>query len=162
MPDGYIDCYGAHINWPTHLYSYGAHGMYVYLVVPDIENFHNCYCGTCVLPYVGELVEPETDGQKTPLLDTWWPHIHKENMDSVGQYESASLLACLCLGSSAGTWTSKKDGEEDKEVEPPLKCNSVGQWYCTYSDLTPRGRAIYNSLEKLYGIEPTLLTFVDT
>ena len=40
--------------------------------------------------------------------------------------------------------------------------DSKGYWKCTYKDLLPDGKALYDSLQKLYNVRPHILTYLDT
>ena len=58
------------------------------------------------------------------------------------EWESTWVLAALTIGATG--WSS-------------------GEWRCTYEDLTPEGKAIYDSMQRLYpGREVRLLTYLDT
>lgn len=62
--------------------------------------------------------------------------------DSAREWQSTAVLAALTIGATG--WSS-------------------GEWRCTYEDLTPEGKALYDSLQNLYlGREVRLLTYLDT
>lgn len=59
-----------------------------------------------------------------------------------GRGQSVRVLAVLTIGATG--WSS-------------------GEWRCTYADLTPEGKALYDNLQNLYhGREVRLLTYLDT
>ena len=62
--------------------------------------------------------------------------------DSAREWQSTAVLAVLTIGATG--WSS-------------------GEWRCTYADLTPEGKALYDNLQNLYpGREVRLLTYLDT
>ena len=125
-----------YINWPIYLKNTGEGGMFVYAVVPALESFQMC-CGvaSCCLVMGEVLVEEEKE---------FFPHASLEEF-RFENFLSVPLLAAVCLGSSGGSFW---DGEE--------------YWHCTMSDLTDAGSQLVGMLRELYGVEPELLTFLDT
>lgn len=160
-----------YISWPTHLYSYGGNGVYVYLVVArdDVSGFDNCWPIHSVMP-ISDVIDPDpevgkieegTTRQIFPLEEKWWPRYHESQRTKENDYNSVPLMACICLGTSSGSWSTIY--HEKPDLDPGnLKVTKYGQWYCCYEDLTEEGKNVYDYIKKLYGIEPTLLTFLDT
>ena len=75
-----------------------------------------------------------------------FPYINEKNSSDLS-YTSRPYLASIVMGSTG--WSGYRDG--------------VGLWHCTYDDLTVEGRALYDSIAKLYpGCNLHLLTFLDT
>jgi hypothetical protein len=61
--------------------------------------------------------------------------------------DSVELLMALHLGSTGSSLWSE----------------SGGHYFCAeYKDLSKEGRALYDSAKAAYGIEPLILTFLDT
>lgn len=61
-------------------------------------------------------------------------------------HHGRDVLAAVCVGTSACSWH-----HED-----------LGYWTCTPGELTDGGADLLRGLEKLYGIAPVLVTFLDT
>lgn len=94
--------------------------------------------GTDRMFEVGKILEKE----KRPEL-MQWVYGTRSHLD-----ESVELLAALHLDSTCLSLCSEK--------------KYGGYFDAGYDDLTDKGRAIYDALKAAYGIEPTLLTFLDT
>jgi hypothetical protein len=84
--------------------------------------------------------------QRFYLEEELFPYMHKD--EEQRDYNSIDLYACVNLGSTG--WSGYHD---DK-----------GMWRCTFDDLNDDGKALYKSLEKLYGdtAELLLVTWLDT
>ena len=127
-----------YVNWPIYLKNTGEGGMFIYAVVPAQKSFQRC-CGVascCLL--MGEVLVEECAEKE------FFPHLSLEDY-RFENFLSVPLLAAVCLGSSGGSFW---DGEE--------------YWCCTTSDLTDAGFRLVMMLGELYGVEPELLTFLDT
>lgn len=132
--------------------------MYVFLVVPEKQedSFVHCFSNGAHLvledlidpdPHAGE-PDDQLGGQKFPLERKFFPSWHDKTIgiDDFRKCISIPMLAAVCLGASNGSW-----------YHPDSWC-----WHCTFEDLSEKGRALYSSLNELYGTEPMLLTFIDT
>lgn len=73
--------------------------------------------------------------------------IHESPVSDISEVRELHLLAVLCLGTSGGSWFNG-DGEH--------------YWHATLADITEEGSLVLNSLEKLYGRQPVLVTILDT
>jgi len=156
-----------YVNWPTHLINTREGGMFVYVVVPMTKPFQMC-CGvpSAYLLMAESLIEEDpnagsfTDSAGWPLQDKWFPALRSKDGQNnifsdddfiISRYLSCPLLAAVCLGSSGGSfWDGDKDYHDGQ------------YWYCKMDDLTEKGKEIVRVLEELYGVTPSLLTFLDT
>lgn len=133
------------IDWPIRMKNTGEGGMFVLAVVidesyilqhPARDLFINC-CGPGFSFAHNEClvgVRP-----KPPFSFA---------VENATENVTPHLLACVTLGTSGGSWY-----DEDNEK----------LWNCTPSDLSEEGRALVNSLSKLYGNRTVyLLTYLDT
>lgn len=154
------------INFPGEGYweDSGEGGQYVMLVIP-MPNDYTFHCSVdmsilmtrpdvCHTP--NELWEPyhyHTSGYKKSIQAA-------EVLRDVGESDlaqwacqryshdelSTSVLAAVHLGSSCRS----------------LVNGTVGYWTASYDDLTSAGRILWDTLKNVYGVEPMLLTFLDT
>lgn len=81
------------------------------------------------------------------LHEQYYPNINNENVKDSSRFLSIPLLAAIVLGNTG--WSG---------------WNSKSYWKCSYDDLTDDGKALYNSIQTLYGKHASLhlLTFLDT
>ncbi len=149
-------------------------GMFVKLVVCDNREFDKKFgvcCGVSVRDTLSEVLiaddkrpEPKHQFAQEDFAskDAWlaaveaeqsairrweeyhFPHMNDENDPS---YNSRDYLAVIIMGSTG--WSGYSDEN--------------GLWHCTYDDLTGEGKALYDSIQRLYPeCELHLLTFLDT
>lgn len=155
-----------YVIWPTDCRDTGEGGLWVYAVVlaDRVVDFVACHGPdtTVALP-LPDVVLSDDDQVYPPEEKNWWHRPEPENLtdpaalkDFVMRVEmwvyrrvthGSSVLAAVCLGSSGGSWWNEDMGE---------------YWRCTPETLTDEGRALLNSLAKLYGAEPSLITYLDT
>jgi hypothetical protein len=83
--------------------------------------------------------------QRFPLQERLWPQL-RERESGTYDYEGGSysrhFLACVCLGTSSGTWLSADHNH----------------YHFTRADLTPAGESLVAALESLYGRKVEILT----
>lgn len=163
---------GQMVNFPGGNDSYedsGEGGLFVVMVVPQPESWQdNCHVDViaatrlsrpdvCVSPEGHELWEPwehrKNDADKQsqahqlltehgqPVLASW--ALRARNWDEF----SVSMLAVIHVGStSRSLWHA---GRQE-------------YWQAEYRDLNPLGARIHTGLHAAFGVEPLLLTFLDT
>lgn len=138
-------------------------GMYVLLVVPYPDDWSaNCCVDAqaqisradlCLNPGHGALWEPYKQGQ-VPFRA--YDRLKAAGMDDLARWclravdpqeLSVPVLVSAFLGSTS---YSLVDEAADS------------WWTASESDLTPVGRAVWNGLRAAYGVDPLLLTFLDT
>ena len=140
-----------YVNFPMdRIESTKEGGCFVRLVVLDVEDHREKWvpcCGgyqyfrydECFLgddQYVPPATPPEGNNAFR------WKYYSLYNDGDFEQWVSVNVLAVLTIGATG--WSS-------------------GEWRCTYADLTPEGKALYDSLQNLYpGREVRLLTYLDT
>jgi len=147
------DAVVGYVNFPMdRIESTKEGGCFVRLVVLDVAdyderwvpccggyqyfNYDECFLGD------DQYVSPTTPSEGNDEVDVWkyYPDLYNEVVE--GQWQSVRVLAVLTIGATG--WSS-------------------GEWRCTYADLTPEGKALYDSLQNLYpGREVRLLTYLDT
>ena len=156
-----------YVNFPMHrIACTGEGGCFVRLVVLDAEDyadkwvpccggyqyFHydECFLGDDLyeeLPMPPEDENPKKMMQYFRDLDKarkkrdakYYPRL--DNDEDSGRW-SVRVLAAMTIGATG--WSS-------------------GEWRCTYEDLTDEGKALYDSLQRLYaGRQVRLLTYLDT
>jgi len=141
-----------YVKWPIHLKNTNEGGMFVYAVIPYVEDFEMCAGVPSVCLLMSEsLVEEDPEAGDLsevgwPLQNEWFP---RAEMDGCGcdQFLSVPLLAAVCLGSSGGSFF---DDEHNQH------------WFCKMGDLTWEGINLVTRLENLYGTSAKLLTWLDT
>lgn len=101
------------------------------------------------VPYYIELddVYEEMVADTAFATKTFFPNFYDKEKGKGERERSVPLLASVVLGSTGATWCK---GDRD-------------YFRCTYNDLTDEGKAIYDSLKKLYGDKATLhlITWID-
>lgn len=152
-------------------------GMLVRLVVyePENQNWMQCSGGYQHVYYDQDLLTDDTTGRwSTPvdpeeqdpetlmrammedqknredLEEKHFPHVNTGFEFNANLYEkrymSRPYLCVMTMGSTGWSGT-----------------NEEGYWYCTYDDLTPEGKELYNALSKLYeNCVVELVTWLDT
>jgi hypothetical protein len=163
------------VNFPTEDPAWAntqAGGMLVKLVVCDNrvsdEGFGLC-CGASVTDlynesFIGDDRRPipsspaeyesvEADQAHQSELDAWeayhYPRIADLNCEQLDRFLSRSYRAVLVVGVTGWSgWNESTGGR---------------YWQCTFDDLTPEGKTLYQQVQALYpGCELHLLTFLDT
>lgn len=157
------------INWPdaTHWDDSGEGGLFVMMLVIKPEGWQfNCsvdvdislprpdVCISDVRRKLWEAYEYDTSGfrnmsdalkvfteQKRPDLYRWAARARSSEDDSV------ELLMAMHIGSTPCSLHSEVTG---------------GYFDATYDDLTVAGKGLHDMVKLAYGIEPTLVTFLDT
>jgi len=157
-----------YVNFPINDPSYehtAEGGMLVKLYVindkwDDPDSFEIC-CGSDVHDVLSEIMvgsdritppqftenSDSFDIDQYSLQEQYYPDINNENIKDSSRFLSIPLLAAIVLGNTG--WSGY---------------NSGSYWKCSYDDLTDDGKALYNSIQTLYGKHASLhlLTFLDT
>lgn len=160
------DAVVGYVNFPMHrIACTGEGGCFVRLVVLDVEDYadkwmpcsggyQRFYYDECFLgdDLYEELPMPPADENPKKMMEyfrdldearrardkKYYPRIDR----GFREWESISVLAAMTIGATG--WSS-------------------GEWRCTYEDLTDEGKALYDSLQRLYaGRQVRLLTYLDT
>ena len=162
------DAVVGYVNFPMHrIPCTGEGGCFVRLVVLDVEDYADkwmpCSGGYQYFHYdecfLGDDLytptPPPPKGSKLKVLMKYYQDLDEErrardekyypdlyNEGKTGQWQSVRVLAAMTIGATG--WSS-------------------GEWRCTYEDLTDEGKAICDSMQRLYpGREVRLLTYLDT
>lgn len=168
------------VNWPVHLENTCEGGMFVTVVFlgddwsQEERPFEKCCgVGSVRLHYSESLIGDGHPGREDYDRDERgnrieqterliFPDFYNETERAetddpleieglvyreVQRYFSTHLLAAVCLGSSGGSFWNDEKG-----------C----YWRCTKDDLTNEGKVLLDILEKTYGRQPYILTFLDT
>lgn len=145
----------------------GEGGLYVLLVAPEPDDWaDSCHRDVSIMMTLPDVVlTPEAKGfwqscdyrtsgftrsieaakifkeMKRPDLDRWamWT--------SSPEDFSRAMVAAMVVGSTPCSLYSERDGH---------------YFDATYEDLKPEGKALFDGLRGAYGIEPVLITFLDT
>lgn len=153
-PD-YIDRGNKHarsgcVNWPTHL-GVADSGCYVVSVFLKVGRYgEDPFIRCCDVGNIEvRKSNPDCDDATMDALYLDWRE-PSNGLSDVAMHEknrSTGVLAAVTLGSAgAAYWDDARKGA----------------WRCTRADLTPEGEALLSAMEKLYGREAVLVTFVDT
>ena len=137
--------------------------MYVLLVVPYPDDWSaNCCVDAqakisradlCLSPEQGVFWEPYRQGREPfrlhgRLKAAGLNDLALWALEAVDSQElSVPVLASVFLGSTSHSLVDEAAGS---------------WWTASESDLTPVGRAVWSGLRAAYGVEPILLTFLDT
>lgn len=151
------------VNFPVHQPSTNEGGMLVKLWVIDRQPFDDAYgmcCGVSVFDQASETFLG-TDKEGFPDDSYVWTPGHTPEEFSRAHDKSAAEQT---------QWLEKFFTGEHHENSIPLLAAIVmgstgwsGDFICKYEDLTDDGKAIYDSMAKLYPkAELHLLTFLDT
>ena len=131
------------INWPTHLRNTNEGGMFVMAVAWVqteawcSDDFAKCFEATA-LRLLGYDVNANDDAGNSVKA-----------RDCGAGFATEHVLAAVMLGSTRASYA----------VDPEDCC---GTWVCTREDLTPEGRALVETLDRLYNRRVALVTFLDT
>lgn len=158
------------INWPTHLNDTGEGGMWVYafwvsdldsrtIVVNENEpaekiailrdSFVKCFGPqtTLALPWQNFVVSSNERQIYVPSEDFPDPKEDRDAFNMAIADAGVPVLAAVCLGTSVHSWTDYEGND---------------YWSCTEEDLTKPGHMLVASLNRLYGREAILITYLDT
>lgn len=116
----------SYIHWPVGWQDTGEGGLAVFLIVPEDPQWSECAVGMPTFEIEDVIVSGQE--QKAEI------------------YRDTGLRACLCLGTTGGSYYDDRHGYFKASLE----------------DLTPDGEQLYMLLKKLYGRSPVLLTLLDT
>lgn len=135
----------SYVCWPTDWEHTGEGGLAVYLIVPDQAGryWNECAVSMPTLKADAVIVRGQQEDERRIWGVSQYDTPPEERTEI---YTETDLLACVCLGTTGGAW-------RDEEY---------GYFIARVGDLTWEGKQIYDSLKELYGIEPVLLTLLDT
>lgn len=147
------------VNFPLHLKSTQEGGMFVKMWVMEKEDapFHGVCSGTTLYEVIQESLRG-SDKYKAPDLDEF---MKKDNNLDVDAYDKAW---------SDFIYKFKTEITDGVEVSAPLLASVLmgstgwsGDFLCTYEDLSPEGKELYDHFKKMYPqAEIHLVTFIDT
>lgn len=130
----------SYVKWPTDMEDTGEGGMAVFLVVPE-SNWPECCINMPTLQAHDVIVR----GQEKIEREVWG-FSQYDGPRNGHLYDDTGLQAVICLGTTGGSYLDDENGYFVARVE----------------DLTLEGATLYALIRKLYGVEPMLLTFLDT
>ena len=142
-------------------------GMFVRLWVVPNESYGLC-AGVCSVELISEVflgtdvLGPQMDADAQTIATAW-----EQPMHSVKDLDKVLALEKELDAKTRGTLVSPSSVGDIAEVVCSITMGSTGwsngEWRCTYDDLSTEGKALYDSIRKLY---PTctlhLATFLDT
>lgn len=132
------------VKWPVHL-DRGDPGCFVVAVFRDLPEhagkFVRCMEMGLVHVLRGEAVA-------APGFDyaSLWPRENNPDFDGLHQILSADLHAAITLGSCGSAFLTPEGHT----------------WAATRDDLAPEALVLIDALERLYGTEALVLTYIDT
>ena len=134
------------VHWPTDMENTGEGGMAVFLIVPERSaiDWAECSMNMPILRAQDVVVQ----GQR-PIEEQVWGVSQYSGMEPESRaelYKRSDLLACVCLGTTGGSYSDP----------------DWGYFIAGFSDLTDDGQQLYQLLARLYKVEPVLITFLDT
>lgn len=174
-----------YVNWPINDPKYvnsREGGMFVYLVVvedtgrPLSESWMRCCGGYFCVDYNEVLVGDDAhlttqEAHRYHFPEFYSSHLtFEEQMESARKhaetgvfepqpengYRSTAYLAVINLGSTG--WSGWRIGDDGEKYGP-----GCGYFVCKFEHLTPDGKALYNSIQKLYpGCQLYIQTWLDT
>lgn len=141
-------------------------GLFVMLFVPQPEGFeHECHVDV-------EITASSPDAMVSPGNELWPERYnYRERME-----EKFSVAAVLRKHGEAGmevwAWNAACDDDHSVGMLAAVHLGSThealystcghGMWSAGYEDLTQAGKALYDTLKAVWGIEPVICTFLDT
>jgi hypothetical protein len=161
------------VNFPTHLPSTKEGGMFVRLVVEDVDDFDMrwppCCGGYCGFTF-----------DENYIADDWrarprWPD--RKNFETIEEFMAADAAYCAARDQydeyHFPLRYSENQEDQDRKYESigylavvllgATGWSSADNWICTQDDLTAEGLAFYKLVEQLYpGRRISLQTWLDT
>lgn len=147
-----------------HLEDSGEGGLFAIMVVPEPEGYDTmCHVDAktvilrpdvCVSEHRNALWEPWEHGRMTngkayqQLTQAGMEELARWALMTTSDHDlSLPLLASAFLGSTCHSlWNARQSA----------------YWTAGVDDLTEQGKTLYDSLKAAYGVEPLILTFLDT
>lgn len=145
MTRGIAGAEQGHVRWPGTDGGYritGEGGLAVFLLVPAQDQTECCVAMPVITMEATDVLvdSPEAEQRYFPGSTRYQP------INEPGDLTSVPLAACICLGSTGAAYHNE----------------GRGYFYATFADLTPAGQRLHEAVGELYGVEPVLLTFLDT
>jgi hypothetical protein len=144
----------------------GEGGLYVMMVVPELEDFQD----ECMVDVAIQLTRPDAPVSFTGEIFVPYEHCRSGFDKSMRAHKMLKEAGEDQLASWALNTTSPDDVSSPMRVAIHLGSTSASlyseyrasYWSATSQDLTQEGLALYATLFAAFGVEPTLLTFLDT